>query len=187
VNDPARNRATASKPLHLQLDEAQRALVDALEEACAIDLEKLDTQELMKIEETLDEASKAAKEAVSVRLRLEGQERGAGKQPQPQTQSRTSGPSIPHRIFDDGRGKQWHAFEVQSTRVAAGRAGLPQSFQLGWLVFDSADEVRRVAPTPSGWHELPLDELRALHQRAASAPKRTRSRDVSGVPDQGLA
>jgi hypothetical protein len=187
VNDPARNRATASKPLHLQLDEAQRALVDALEEACAIDLEALDTQELMKIEETLDEASKAAKEAVSVRLRLEGQEGRAGSQPQPQTQTRTSGPSIPHRIFDDRRGKQWHAFEVQSTRVAAGRAGLPQSFQLGWLVFDSADEVRRIAPTPAGWHELSIDELRTLHEQAASNPKRTRSPQRSGSPDQGLA
>ena len=39
--------------LQPQLDEAQRAMVVALEEACAADLAKLDTPELIRIEESL--------------------------------------------------------------------------------------------------------------------------------------
>lgn len=100
-----------------QLDEAQKAMVVALEEACAADLSKLDTAELIRIEETLDVASKAAKEAVSVRLRLDSQpERESNKPGSADTDgaSDASAP-IPHRVFDDVRGKRWHAFAVQSS------------------------------------------------------------------------
>lgn len=167
----------AKEPLHPKLDEAQRALVVALEEACAADLSKLDTEELIRIEETLEVASKAAKEAVSMRLRLGDQRARADKQPaSPDAQPATDASAgIPHRVFDDSRGKRWHAFVVRTSSATKGRSGLPESFQNGWLVFDSADEVRRVAPIPDGWVDLPIDELRLLCQNAASARKRAGS------------
>src|SRR5688572_22107077 len=91
-----------------QLDEAQKALVGALEEACSVDLSRLDTPELRRIDEKLDVASKAAKEALALQQRLENQ-------PAP----------LPHRVFDDVSGKRWHAFAVQSSSAMGGRAALP--------------------------------------------------------------
>lgn len=148
-----------------QLDEAQKALVGALEEACAVDLSRLDTPELRRIDEKLDAASKAAKEALSLQQRLENQ-------PAP----------LPHRVFDDDHGKQWHAFAVQSSSAMGGRASLPDAFRNGWLVFDSADEVRRIAPIPEGWLHLPLDELRLLCHRTSGTPKRVSSIEAGQTP-----
>lgn len=157
-----------------QLDEAQRALVVALEEACAADLSNLDTRELIEIEETLEVASKAAKEAVSMRLKLESQSQRAGKQPgAPDANGPTDASGgIPHRVFDDSSGKRWHAFAVQPSSTTGSNIGLPVTFKNGWLVFDSVDEARRIAPIPKEWVTLPIEQLRLLCQQAVSAPKR---------------
>lgn len=170
-----------SEPLHPELDEPQKALVTALEEACAADLSRLDTGDLIRIGETLEVASEAAKEALASRLRHDSQPERTSRTPaSPEAQTATDdSAAIPHRLFDDIRGKRWHAFAVRSPTGTSGRAGLPESFQNGWLVFDSADEVRRVAPIPEGWVDLPLDKLRLLCQKAASAPKRTSSTEGS--------
>jgi hypothetical protein len=166
----------ANEPVHPQLDETQRALVVALEEACAADLSKLDTGELIRIEETLEVASKAAKEAVSMRLRLGSQSgRASGTAPAASKPAADASAAIPHRVFEDDTGKRWHAFAVQAATAMSGRAGLPTAFQNGWLAFDSADEVRRLAPIPEGWVHLPVAELRLLFQRAVGAPKRASS------------
>lgn len=170
--------------LQHRLDETQRALVLALEEACAVDLAKLDTTELIRIDETLTAASKAAKEAVSMRLRLGSQrDQGSKSTASPVAQAAGAGSAaIPHRVFDDVSGKRWHAFAVQSPSPSTSRAGLPKSFQSGWLVFDSTDEVRRVAPIPEGWVDLPMDKLRLLCQQAESAPKRGSATEGSRGP-----
>jgi hypothetical protein len=55
------------------------------------------------------------------------------------------------------------------------RAGLPESFRQGWLVFESGDELRRVAPIPEKWEELSTEELRLRCHNAVGAPRRTRS------------
>lgn len=171
--------------LQPQLDEAQRAMVVALEEACAADLAKLDTTELIRIEESLAVASKAAKEAVSMRLRLDSQPARVGKQlPTPDAQGHTDASEpIPHRVFEDIGGRRWHAFAVQSTSTTTSRAGLPESFRNGWLVFDSADEVRRVAPIPEGWVDLTLEQLRLLCEKAVSAKKRGSSTEKPRSPE----
>ncbi|MGH7637811.1 MAG: hypothetical protein ACREOK_09165 [Gemmatimonadaceae bacterium] len=52
------------EPLQPALDKAQKALEVALEEACGLDLSKVDTGELIRIEETLVSAHRAAKDAV---------------------------------------------------------------------------------------------------------------------------
>jgi hypothetical protein len=56
-------------PLEPKLTQAQQTLDRALEEACAVDVSKADTGEMIRIEETLAIAAEAAKEVVSVRLR----------------------------------------------------------------------------------------------------------------------
>ena len=145
------------------LDQAQKALETALDEACEVDLSKVDTGELIRIEEALANASKAAKDAVSLRLK-----RRARRPAEPQAEPE----AITHRVFDDIRGKRWHTFAVHSSEATIERAGLPEAFRKGWLVFESTDEVRRVAPIPSKWEELSIDELRQLCYSAAGAPRR---------------
>lgn len=55
--------------LEPQLAAAQQALDAALEQACGVDVRKVNTGEMIQIEETLQIATNAAKEVVSVRLR----------------------------------------------------------------------------------------------------------------------
>ena len=152
--------------LQPELDEAQRALMQALEEACASDIEKADTGELIRIEGQLDTASKAAKEAVSIRLR----QRNQGAKP---GEAGKSGDT--QRVFDDAQGKRWRAFAVHPSAATTDRKSLPERYRAGWLAFESADEMRRVAPIPASWTELSIEELRAVWNAAETAPKRVPS------------
>ena len=151
-----------TESLQPALDEAQKALETALEEACGVDLSKIDTGELIRIEETLASASKAAKDAVSLRLKRRARRAQPQAEPEP----------ITHRVFDDIRGKRWHTFAVHGSEATVERAGLPEAFRHGWLVFESTDEVRRVAPIPEKWEEMSTEELRQLCHGAAGSPRR---------------
>ena len=59
-----------SAELRPQLEEAQESLGEALKEACAMDVSKANTGELIQIEELLAIANVSAKKAISVRRRL---------------------------------------------------------------------------------------------------------------------
>ena len=159
--------------LQPELDEAQRALMQALEEACASDPINADTGELIRIEEQLDTASKAAKEAVSLRLR-----RNQLEQPVRQADQRLN----THRTFEDAQGKRWRVFAVYPSEATTDRKSLPERYRSGWLAFESADEMRRTAPVPSNWTGLSINELRALWNKAEVAPKRVNRIDVAGLP-----
>ena len=155
--------------LEPQLAEAKKTLETALGEACTADVKNADTGELIRIEETLAMANEAAKEAVSLRLRMRqrGQSKRKGREP------RLPDNAIPHRVFDDERATRWHVFAVRRASDTADRAQLPEAYRAGWLVFESADELRRLAPIPDDWESLPIDALRHLCQEAAAAPRRT--------------
>ena len=162
--------------LQPHLEHAQKALETALDEACGVDLKKVNTDELIRIEETLATATKAAKEVVSIRLRRRQQRGGKPRQAEPT--ERVQGPAadvlpgIRQRIFDDFRGKRWRVFAVYPTTSTIDPAALPAAFREGWLSFESEDEKRRIAPIPEGWEELSTEELRLLCHRARKAPKR---------------
>lgn len=176
----------SSEQIAPNLEAAQQALEQALDVACGADLSKVDTGELIRIEETLAIASKAAKEVVSVRLKRRSR-RAPGKEAQdapiPDDTIEVEAP-IAHRIFEDVRGKRWHAFAVQATESMSDRAGLPEEFRQGWLAFESKDELRRVAPIPENWAELSTDELRLLCHNARSAPRRTHPLETGLENDQ---
>jgi len=165
-----------SESLQPQIQEAQKALAIALDEACAVSPEEVDTGELIRIEESLALAIKAAKQAVSLRLRRRNQRaaEGGGNQARSgQSQSApAASPVVTHRIFDDIRGKRWQVFAVHPSAATTERVALPESFRQGWLSFKSDDEMRRVAPIPDKWEELSIDDLRLLCHRAGAAPKR---------------
>lgn len=177
-----------SEGLHPELDEAQKALITALEEACAADLTSLDTPELIRIGKSLDAASKAAREAVAMRLQVDSSpgRRDALQESSDRLPVGDAAPSTPHRVFDDSRGKRWHAFAVQAAKTVSGRASLPASFHNGWLVFDSPDEVRRVAPIPDRWMELSTDQLRRLCEKTVSSPKRIGATGTLHQPDSAI-
>lgn len=172
-----------SDMLKPKLDQAQRALESALEEACGVDVRKVNTGELIKVEETLAVASEAAKQAVSVRLRMREERAKDPMRAQPREERRAeqqtapAGESANHRVFEDIRGKRWHAFAVQGSSETAERASLPDSFRAGWLVFESGDELRRVAPIPEKWEELDVDALREMCHKAPPAPRRMTARE----------
>jgi hypothetical protein len=161
-----------TEALKPKLREAQKALEMALEKASGVDVTEVDTGELIRIEETLVMASKAAKEAVSMRLRLRSQRSRpkSGAEAAPPEVADT--PAITHRIFDDIRGKRWRVFAVRASTATVELGALPEAFRHGWLVFDSSNEVRRVAPIPEHWEELSIEELRLLCHKAASTPRR---------------
>jgi hypothetical protein len=168
-----------SESLQPQLEIAQLTLEKALTEACGVDLREIDTGELIRIEETLATASQAAKEAVSVRLKLRS--RRKARQQHPPSSPADSAPAITQRVFEDLRGKRWYVYATRPSVPTPERVALPESFRQGWLSFESADEMRRVAPIPEGWEELSIDDLRQLCHKAASTPKRIHSHDTAIV------
>lgn len=171
-----------SETLQPTLAQAQDAIKAALDEACGVDIHKIDTGEMIRIEETLAAASKAAKEAVSVRLRLRSER--AKKQSGSAPDAPAADQAVGHRIFEDIRGKRWHAFAVRTSADTAERADLPDAFRAGWLVFESSDEMRRVAPVPQGWEQLSSDELQELCHHAPASPRRTGPKDEGTDPSK---
>jgi hypothetical protein len=63
---PARD----STELHPELQQAQATLEGALKEACAVDVKKANTGELIHVDELLAIAGDSAKRAITVRRRL---------------------------------------------------------------------------------------------------------------------
>jgi hypothetical protein len=109
----------------------------------------------------------------------------------------------PHRTFLDDLHRLWNAWDVipawgerrtterrthvESTgvpivdrrlrerrRVRGLRIALPPRLARGWIAFECADERRRVAPIPDGWHYLPEPGLRELWRNAEQLPPRRR-------------
>ncbi|HEY5061375.1 MAG TPA: hypothetical protein VII52_07545 [Gemmatimonadaceae bacterium] len=180
--------ALNSEPLRPQLEQAQRTLATALDEACDANVDAADTGELIRIEEVLAIANEAAKEAISVRRRMGHDEprdgaNGATAEPASPGDTGTRAPTPEGaREIEDARGVRWTAFAVYPSRRTSGRAPLPDAFQRGWLAFDSGMETRRLTPIPDGWRDLSVDELRELCEKAEIAPRRSTSRQSPPPP-----
>jgi len=177
-------------PLQPTLERAESRLKSALDEACQTDVERVNTGELIRVEEVLAIANEAAKEAVSVRRRLRGQKRGASRRtpapatPQPSVRDATdpSGVSIPAdqsrmREVSDGDRVRWTVFAVypDSPGKATGRHSVVREpYRQGWLAFTSTTETRRLAPIPEGWLTASEADLVVLCKQAELAPRRAK-------------
>jgi hypothetical protein len=149
-----------SRPLDAQLERVTASLRASLDEACATDLQRLDTSESLRIEEVLALASQAAKEVVSLRRRRTN----AGR---PRTRNEADmPPAAEHRQFVDERGVSWDAFAVLPTAEPRGLARLPEQYQHGWLCFESATEKRRLGPIPDEWRTVSDELLRRFRDAA---------------------
>lgn len=152
-------------PLRPQLGHAKNTLKSALESACDTDVDRADTGELIRLEETLAIANEAAKEAVSIRRRLSSE--GA------EFTSSLTEASPTHRQVEDEHGVRWDIFAVRPSQ-REGRSAVQERFRDGWLTFDSGGETRRVAPIPADWERLDPKELLRLCAAAETAPRRVR-------------
>lgn len=169
--------------LRPQLIQAEKALSDALDEACSSDLKAANTGELIRLEEVLAIANEAAKEAISVRRRIGVDERtqGATAVAAAPSATRSAAGGQAAREIEDEHGVRWMAFAVYPSRSGSKSSPLPDSFQRGWLAFDSGMETRRLTPIPPGWNDLTTQELRQLCDQAEAAPRRSAPR---GHPEQ---
>ena len=157
-----------TESLRPQIVEAQKALAIALDDACVADVEEVDTGELIRIEESLAVASKAAKDVISLRLlRRNRRARAKGE-----AETTNESPAATRRIFEDVRGKRWQVFAVHPSTATVELGALPEVFRQGWLTFESGDSVRRVAPIPDNWKDLSTDDLRLLCHKAGTTPTR---------------
>lgn len=162
--------------LQPNMEEAQETLREALREACRVDVRKVNTGELIRVDEMLAIASTAAKELVSVRLkrRTERSRKNASGRKAGRSRPGKTGDIHPpegHLTFADSSGTRWRAFAVRPSSATVERASLPDAFRQGWLAFESSNELRRLAPIPADWESLSVDELRRLCQRAESSKR----------------
>lgn len=76
---------------------------------------------------------------------------------------------MPSREFADARGIRWR---VWSTIPAAGTV-LSADFAAGWLTFESAAELRRLAPIPAQWLDATAERLDLMCRAANVVPRHT--------------
>lgn len=148
----------------------------ALAEACDSETpSKVDTGELIRVEEMLAIATDAAQRAIALRReRREGMQgaalRSSGELGAAEA---AASPRAAHREFTDASGVTWDVYAVYPDAQFSQK--LRGTFQSGWLCFDSGPEKRRLSPIPDRWQELDDDRLRQLADTAErSRPRRSR-------------
>jgi hypothetical protein len=79
------------------------------------------------------------------------------------------------RQFRDEAGVEWKVFLTARGSDAVSREhSLPEAYREGWLVFESTQEKRRLAPVPADWETMPTDALAGLCGKAVSQTARAR-------------
>lgn len=187
------------------LRRAEAELARHLEEACE-DHENIgdeSTEELLRLEEELLAAARAADEAVRLRRKLgegtsasptapDGQQPPADRAPggPPAETSLTELPAaIRVREFRTAAGIEWRVWEVRPG--AGGRArkpGLyPAEYAEGWLAFErlqGGEGRKRLPKFGPDWCNVSDADLEALLEQAVEV--RTRKRELPGSPNPGL-
>jgi hypothetical protein len=72
--------------------------------------------------------------------------------------------------FTDASGMNWRVWNT----VPISGAVINPGFEKGWLTFESdSGSLRRLAPIPAGWEQLPGDRLAELLRSANEVPRHT--------------
>jgi hypothetical protein len=159
------------------LEKAQAELAKHLDEACETDPDDVtygSVDELLRLEEGLLAAARAADEAVRLRRRLEVRGTLPDRSDATADAASVAPPSGESggrvREFRDRQGRAWRVWEV---RPGLGRplGNLKRylgDYVNGWLAFGCLDtDIRKRLPTyPADWLELSDPELEALLNRA---------------------
>jgi hypothetical protein len=174
-------------PLTPELREAESLMEQALDEACDTDSpSEVDTGELIRVEEMLEVASDAAKQAIALRqrrreARSSGSTRAGGALGAAEA---AASEGAAHRTFTDQHGVKWDVYAVYPEAQLSPK--LRGAFQHGWLCFDSGPEIRRLSPIPEHWQELAATDLEQLADRAERArPRGVRRSTGDQEPGRG--
>jgi hypothetical protein len=76
---------------------------------------------------------------------------------------------MPSREFVDSKGVTWRVWST----VPTGGSVRVTKFVDGWLTFESASCLRRLAPLPSNWEDAPIDRLELMCRAAQEVPRHT--------------
>jgi hypothetical protein len=79
-------------------------------------------------------------------------------------------PTMPMLEFVDSNGVSWRVWNT----VPLSRTTLSGEFEHGWLTFESATGLKRLAPIPANWDEATTDRLELMCRAASEVPRRTR-------------
>lgn len=77
--------------------------------------------------------------------------------------------------FTDSKGTEWLVTEISDPSmrsIASERLRMPE-FKTGWLLFQSENTKKRLAPYPDDWSLMPAPELEKLCAKARTAPSST--------------
>jgi len=175
-------------PLIPQLQEVEALMEQALAEACAAKRpSEVDTGELIRVEEMLEIATDAAKQAIELRRqRRAARKRASAQRAEMGAAEAAASEGAKHRAFTDQHGVKWDVFAVYPEVRPSPHSQLRGTFQQGWLCFDSGSEKRRLSPIPANWQELGAEELSRLAEHAERARRRRsgRSGDDAGSPSE---
>jgi hypothetical protein len=155
------------------LTAAEEELIARVEEACSLGPEapgEEDTGELLRLEQALEAAARAAEKAIELRTKQrrlrEGEDYSCGM-----------------REFRDHEGHEWRLWAVKPL-IRQKRPGtldrLRPEYQKGWLTFERLDgqERRRLPAIPEDWATRSVIELESLLSAATPVPPRP-AREVS--------
>jgi hypothetical protein len=181
------SEAAPQDPLKPALKKAEAELARHLDEACETPPDEVSqgsVDELLRLEEELLAAARAADQTVRIRRRLEGRASSDDSAASPQP-SQPDGAGGRVREFRDRQGRAWRVWEV---RPGLGRPlrelhRYLGDFVNGWLAFGSLDDdIRRRLPKfPPDWLQMSDRELEALLYQAAEVRKReSRGSTVEG-------
>jgi len=74
------------------------------------------------------------------------------------------------RNFADQSGVNWHVWNT----VPVSGAVINPGFEKGWLTFEAETGLlRRLAPVPEGWEDLPSERLLQLLEKSKAVPRHT--------------
>lgn len=163
------------------LTAAEEELIARVEEACALGPEapgEEDTGELLKLEQALEAAARAAEKAIELRTKRrrlrEGEDYSCGM-----------------REFRDHDGREWRLWAVKPLRRETPPGSLERlrpEYQKGWLTFERLDgeERRRLPAIPEDWAARSVIELEKLLLAATPVlprPRQEGSAESSDCPE----
>ena len=89
------------------------------------------------------------------------------------------------RQFRDEAGVDWKVSLTPRGSDAVSRENyLPEAYREGWLVFESTQEKRRLAPVPTDWETMPTEALVGLCGKAVPQTARARVPADAKAPAQ---
>ena len=160
-------------PLSAQLREAESLLEQALTEACATDPpSKVNTGDLIRVQQVLEIATDAARQAVTLRRERRQAKKGTvARGAELGAVEASASQRATHRSVTDAGGVTWDVFAVYPEARFSPK--LRGTFQQGWLCFDSGPEKRRLSPIPDNWQHLTDEDLeRLVHHAEPARPRR---------------